>query len=181
MAGQLPCLEINVAVLPRAGFPVRLRADGAERQLVAEACGVNRIDRLEADLDLLRWRGGGVEIRGSVRATLEQDCVVTLEPLIQEIDQKIEATFLPEGSKLARKARRHAQEIVVDPEGPDAPETFGGDVIDVWPVVVEFLVLAIDPFPRSPGARLEAELAGTNEADIQSPFAVLKELKKDRS
>lgn len=176
----LPVYEVSVAVLPRAGFPVTLRPDAAQRARVAGACGVNRIDRLEADLTVARWRGDGVEIRGEIRAAVVQDCVITLEPVTQDICEPVDLTFLPEGSKLAKKAEKASEELVLDPDAPEMPETFSGETIDVWPVVVECLILAIDPFPRAPGATLDQRYAGAAEegdADRQSPFAVLGKLK----
>lgn len=176
MQGPLPVLEVNVAILPRSGFPVRIRATTAECEQVARACGIKRIDRLDADVDIARWRGGGVKIRGRLRADIEQDCVVTLEPVPQQIAEEIEATFLPEGSKLAHEARAHSDELVIDPDGADVPEVFSGDVIDIWPVVVEFLVLAMDPYPRAPGAELDPSVFHSEDAESgpESPFSALR-------
>ena len=38
---------------------------------------------------------------------------------------------------------------MLDAEGPDSPETFTGDTIDVGALAEEFFGLAIDPYPRS--------------------------------
>ncbi|GIL00369.1 MAG: metal-binding protein [Alphaproteobacteria bacterium] len=180
MAPSLPRLDVHVAVLPRAGLPLRLVASEAECLQVAQACGVRRVASLEADLDIRRWRGDGVEIAGEVRASLEQECVVTLAPVSQRVVAPVEATFLPRGSPLDR-SRSQSEELVLDPEGPDIPETFVGEAIDVWPLVVEFLLLAIDPWPRAPGAVLDPKLAGGEDGDAapQSPFSVLAALRKD--
>jgi len=52
-------------------------------------------------------------------------------------------------------------EILIDAEGPDSPETFSGDTIDVGALAEQFFGLAIDPYPRKAGASLEA--AGPDE------------------
>jgi len=47
-------------------------------------------------------------------------------------------------------------EILIDAEGPDSPETFSGDTIDVGALAEQFFGLAIDPYPRKQGASLSA-------------------------
>ncbi len=72
---------------------------------------------------------------------------------------------------------------MLDPEGDDPPETFEGDSIDLWPFVLEMLVLALDPFPRAPDAQLPTGPDEANEPENagKSPFAVLQALKsKDK-
>ena len=59
-------------------------------------------------------------------------------------------------------------EILLDAEGPDSPETFSGDTIDVGALAEEFFGLAIDPYPRKQGVSLEA--AGDAEP-AESEFA----------
>ena len=71
-------------------------------------------------------------------------------------------------------------EMVFDAEGPDLPETFTGDSIDVGSVCEEFVVLAIDPYPRKEGAVLEASDEMPPDDDRPpSPFAGLKNWSKD--
>ena len=173
--------EVHVAVLPGSGFRARLRPDEAERAMVAAACGVTAFHRLEADLLVKRWRRDGVEITGEIRATVEQPCVITLEPVLQQIDGQLDVTFIREDSKLSRRQPVDTGELVLDPDGEDIPESFSGDTIDLWPVVVEWLGLEIDLFPRSEGAELPPEITGENDEDERppSPFAVLKALKRE--
>jgi hypothetical protein len=95
-----------------------------------------------------------------VEADITQACVVTLEPVTAHIDAPVEGLFLPEDSKLGRQGFGAGGEILLDAEGPDAPETFSGDTIDVGQLAEEFFGLAIEPYPRKPGARLDADEAG---------------------
>ncbi|TIV50461.1 MAG: DUF177 domain-containing protein, partial [Mesorhizobium sp.] len=71
------------------------------------------------------------------------------------IDEPVEALFLPEQSKLGREGFEGGGEIVLDADGPDSPETFSGDTIDVGALAEQFFGLAIDPYPRKPGASLD--------------------------
>jgi uncharacterized metal-binding protein YceD (DUF177 family) len=182
---DIPSFNVHVAVLPRAGLPVELHADEDECARLANACGIEGFDKLEADLLVTRWRRDGVQLRGEIRAIACQQCVVTLEPLTTHLREPVSMTFLPHGSGLSRRGDESSGELILDPEGPDLPESFTGDTIDIWPVVVECLLLAIDPFPRAPDAELEGgvlEDAKGEEGEAEgedSPFAALKALKSD--
>jgi uncharacterized metal-binding protein YceD (DUF177 family) len=175
----IPSFEVNVATLPGSGYPLSLRPGEKERAALAEAAGLTALPALEADLLLKRWRRDGVEVTGELRARAEQPCVVTLEPVFQDIAVKLRNTFLPERSALAVPVHRQDRELVLDPEGDDPPDTFEGESIDIWPFVLEMLMLAIDPFPRAPGAQLQGAADEAEEAENggKSPFAVLQALK----
>lgn len=154
---------------------VRLSADVEERGALAEAWKVLAVGSFEAELDVSRWKRDGVRIKGSLHARLTQACVVTLEPVESEIDEPFEALFVPEGSRLARMETGETGEVVVDPEGPDMPESFAGDSIDVSAVVTEFAALAIDPYPRKEGVEFSPHVEGEKDREHEgSPFAVLE-------
>jgi hypothetical protein len=107
-----------------------------------------------------------VRVSGKVGAEIVQTCVVTLEPIDSKVDEEIEAVFLPEDSKLGREGFGVGGEIILDAEGPDSPEIFSGDVIDVGSLAEEFFALGIDPYPRKTGVDEEKpakELAGEEE------------------
>lgn len=149
--------SVNVARLPQKGMPVRIEADQTQRDALSSAHGLEAVSRFVADLLVTNWKRHGVRVSGSVRANITQTCVVTLEPLEATIDEKIEALFLPEDSKLGRLGFEAGGEIVLDAEGDDAPETFSGDHIDVGALSEEFFGLAIDPYPRKQGVEVAAE------------------------
>lgn len=178
-AGGAIVRPVVVSVLPSGGFPVRIEADEAARAALAEAHGLVSVDEFVADLVVKRWRKDGVRIQGGLKARIVQDCIVTLEPVVTDIDVEVDAVFLPEGSRLSRPLDDDGA-LIVDAEGPDLPETFEGGEIDVGAVAEEFFELEIDPYPRAPGAEL-AEIAdsGDNggEADAENPFAKLARLR----
>ncbi|MCY6381233.1 YceD family protein [Hoeflea prorocentri] len=171
--------RVNVGHLSINPVSVTLEADERERAELADRWGVTKVNALKADLELLRWKRDGVRIKGRVQVDLEQECVVTLEPVQSHIDEAIDALFVPDGSRLARIPVDETGEMIVDAEGPDLPETFTGDSIDVGLVCEEFIVLAIDPYPRKEGAVLEAAEETPPEEDRPpSPFAGLKDWSK---
>lgn len=159
---------------------VHLSANEAERRALALLWNVNDVLSLTAELQIARWKKDGVKIKGEVQARIVQSCVVTLEPVEADIREPVEAIFVPEGSRLARQADNDGGEMILDPAGPDIPDTFEGDTIDAGAVVSEHVALAIDPYPRKEGAVFGARIESSAEDDKRpNPFAVLKDWKKD--
>ncbi|AZO08307.1 MULTISPECIES: DUF177 domain-containing protein [unclassified Mesorhizobium] len=153
----------NVARLPQKGLPVVVEADESQRAALASEHGLLSVERYRAELLVSSWKRNGVKISGRVEADITQACIVTLDPVAANIDEPVEALFLPEQSKLGREGFEGGGEIVLDADGPDSPETFSGDTIDVGALAEQFFGLAIDPYPRKPGASLDA--AGGDEPE----------------
>lgn len=159
---------------------VRVSADDKERAGLARLWSVLDVKDLHAELQISRWKRDGLRIRGKVQAKIVQACIVTLDPVESDIEEELDQLFVPEDSKLAKKVLDPNGEMFLDPEGPDLPETFVGDTIDAGDIVAEFAALAIDPYPRAPGAEFKDHIESTDETDKKpSPFAVLKDWKKD--
>ncbi len=159
---------------------VHLEADGTELKALAKVWDILSVDDLRADLQINRWKKDGIRVKGRVQAKIVQACVVTLDPVPSSIDERFEQIFVPETSKLARHPANDAGEMVLDPDGPDLPETFTGDTIDAGEVVTEFAALAIDPYPRREGIEFADHIEDTGENDKKpSAFAALKDWKKD--
>ena len=167
---------VSLAATPPEGLEVDIVASEAERTALAELNGLVDIPALTAKLRVRRWRGDGLEVEGEVRATVRQTCVVTLEPFDADIVEPIHLRFAPPPEDAERRRFREplvdAQEI--DVAGEDPPEPLIGGVVDLGAGVSEFLTLALDPYPRKPGAQFqEPAPAGDTET---SPFATLRTL-----
>jgi uncharacterized metal-binding protein YceD (DUF177 family) len=160
---------VTVAEIPETGMHVDLTADSGARDAVAAAAGVVAMPDLEASFDLVRIGADGVRLAGRVRATVVQNCVVTLEPLENRIDEAVELVFLPEPAGPADAAGLQPT------EGEDPPEVLVDGTVDLGAIAVEFVLLGIDPYPRKPGALFEASPAGDPSSH---PFAALAALKK---
>src|SRR6266568_5216613 len=104
-------VPVTVAQIPEAGLHRDIEADSAEREAMAEAAGLREILSAHAALDVTPKSGGRVHVGGHVRARIGQTCVVTLDPIENEIDEPIDLIFAPEA-----EARRLADLIV---EGRD--------------------------------------------------------------
>ena len=169
---------VSVARLPQRGMPVKLVASESERAALAHDHDLVKVKSFVADLVVAKWRGDGVKVTGTVTADIVQTCSITLEPLDARVENEVDAVFVPEHSKLARVQADANGEIVLDANGPDAPETFSGDHLDVGLVAEEFFELGIDPYPRKEGAELPPVAEADKEPAKVSPFAKLAAFKQ---
>lgn len=173
---------VKVSHVSANPFIVRISAGAADLVLLAAQWGVPEVLSFTAELTLSRWKRDGVRVKGHVGSTLVQECVVTLDPVTQQVKEDIEMVFLPENSRLVSRMTDDKGEMFLDPDGPDAPELFEGDSIDVGVVAAEFAALAIDPYPRKPGLEFGDRIESDPTTDKKpSPFAVLQGMKRDDS
>jgi len=182
-AGDRPPFSylVKVGHVSHNPIEVHVEADERERKALAGLWKVLSVEALGADLKVRRWKKDGVKVFGTLHARLTQACVVTLDPVQSEIDEEIDQIFVPEGSALARIPANDEGEMIIDPDGPDLPEPFTGDAIDIGEMVAEFAAMGIDPYPRKPGVEFEPHVENSGGADAKpSPFAVLKNLKIDK-
>jgi hypothetical protein len=112
-----------------------------------------------------------LHVTGTIAATVGQDCVVTLEPIDSEIEEPVDLVFAPPAAPTI--VEEEGARIEVTPL--DAPEPIMGGSIDLGAIASEFLMLAIDPYPRKAGVVFEPP---AKEADTGGPFAALAALKK---
>ena len=167
---QIWRVPVRLDEVPESGREVHLVADESVRAAAARAAGVIAISRLEAVFDLARRGRDGLQVRGSVSATVRQSCVVTLEPIENEVDEAVDVLFASQASLPGTQT-----EIVAG--APEPPEPLVDGVADLGAIAIEFLMLGIDPYPRKPGAVFQAPAAADTAA---SPFAALGALKASR-
>jgi hypothetical protein len=171
-AGRLWSVPLAVSEVPETGRHVDLVADEGTRAALAKLLGLAALPRLAASFDVTPHGRGGLHVVGRVSATVGQTCVVTLEPIENDIDEAIDLIFAPASALPAALA---GGELEVPAE--DAPEVLTGGHIDLGAIATEFLILAIDPYPRKPDAVFQPPPAGDDSAH---PFAALAALKGAR-
>jgi hypothetical protein len=174
MAGEL-AWDHAVLDIPDSGLSSVRRAEPDELERVARALELTSCSSLTATYTLMPTGGGRFRLSGRLQASLQQACVVTLEPVAEEIDEPFDAAFWPE----ADIPPRASGEIDLDDE-PEIEPIVAGQ-IQVGRVVFECLAGAIDPFPRLADAALERVAAspkGSQDGKPESPFAVLAKIKE---
>ncbi len=165
LGGQVITEEISATPQERAALARRFRLAGFDL-LRATA----RIESAEGEAGLLR-------LSGHLSAVLSQSCVVTLEPVASRIEEDFTLLYSlapgPAGVEVG-------VEVVVDPEAEEPPEPLGPGGLDLGEAVAQQLAVALDPYPRAPGAALvEVEGApAAAEAGSRRGFAVLEALKR---
>jgi uncharacterized metal-binding protein YceD (DUF177 family) len=146
---------------------ITIAADSAERTAVAARFGLLAIDRLEATL-AVRRQNGGIEVRGTVSATVTQACSITGDPLPVSIDEPVALQFV--------ESLDGGEEVELGEDALDTIEIEGG-AIDLGEAAAETLALALDPFPRSPRAAAALQEAGVIAEDEFKPVTALSGLK----
>ena len=166
-------VPVTVAQIPEAGLHRDIEADAAQREAMAEAAGLREILSAHARLDVTPKSGGRVHVGGHVRARIGQTCVVTLDPIENEIDEPIDLIFAPP-EQIPQLADLVDEAAESDAEIPDPPEPIVNGVIDLGRLATDALFLGIDPYPRRPDAVFEPPVVATDPQD--HPFAALKAL-----
>lgn len=163
----------TVAQIPETGLHRDIEADETVRMALAKIAGVRDIEFARASFDLTPGRDDSVHVRGRVSARVGQTCVVSLDPIENDIAEDIDLIFVPEG-----RVREFAVSVNDDEdEIPDSPEPIVNGVIDLGRLATDVLFLGIDPYPRKPDAVFVAPASAVDPED--RPFAALKDLKID--
>jgi hypothetical protein len=164
---------VVVEEVPATGQRVELVANGAVRAAVAGVAGLRDLPRFEARFDLARRGEAGLHVTGLVSATVGQTCVVSLDPLVNEIEERVDLVFMPS---------EPAADAATDDDGDskprdiklDGPEPLIDGLLDLGALATEFLIVGLDPYPRKAGASFEPPADPKPE---ESPFAALAKLK----
>jgi uncharacterized metal-binding protein YceD (DUF177 family) len=164
-------VPVTVHDVPPTGRRFALVADEATRAAIAKSANLRALPRLEGSFDVSRHGAGGLHVAGRVCATVVQLCVVTLDPIENEIDEMIDLVFLPGA---AAAVDDQAGRVAVVEAADDAPEPLLDDTVDLGAIATEFLILGIDLYPRKPDAVFEPPPI---EDKAEHPFAALAALR----
>lgn len=152
-------VPVAVEEIPDTGLHIEIEAPAATRAALAELAAVRELPQLAAVFDLTR-QGPGVHVTGQVIARVGQNCVVTLEPIENPVDEAVDLRFAPQAKT---------------PKSDTDPEPLLGGTVDLGTIATEFLILGIDPYPRKPDAKFTPP---RRENDGARPFSGLEALKK---
>lgn len=142
-----------------AGLEVTVEANAAECAALARRMRLPDVLALRCDFRLVRLTADCILAEGHVCASVVQTCVISLDDFAAEIDERFRVRFVPVGQES-------------DDPDPEADDEIGysGGALDLGEAAAEQLALALDPYPRAPGAELpEIE----TDAD-DHPFAALR-------
>jgi len=176
---------IDVTALSKSGRPSSIEANAEERAQLLERLGLHDLESFSATFSMSPWRGSGVSVKGKLHARVVQTCVVSLDLLINDINESFDLNFLPQ--------KQIDDDLLLDQDSfdNDVPEPLGDGRIDIGDYMVQLVALALDPYPRKPVADLPSSPhartlrdfleidgpVGQEEMGKKSPFSVLKRLK----
>jgi uncharacterized metal-binding protein YceD (DUF177 family) len=172
---------VAVDRLEQGEFAETLVAREDERRALAARFDLIAIESLRAEISL-RCVGHGpvVRLEGRIFADVVQTCVVSLEPVVSRIEEDFVLHFAPE-----RRGESHGHIVEEDGEADDAdlPEPLVDGRIDVGEAIAQQLALALDPYPRKPGVRIEDVIEpGKKGISVdeprENPFAALARLSR---
>jgi Large ribosomal RNA subunit accumulation protein YceD len=167
-------VPVVVAQIPDTGLHRDIEAGPATRQAMADVAGLREILFATASLDVTPNSAGRFHVTGRVRARIGQTCVVTLDPILNEIDEPIDLIFAPP-EQIPALSDLVDEAVESDVEIPDPPEPIVHGVIDLGRLATDALYLGIDPYPRKPDAVFQPPDVAEDPED--HPFAALKALK----
>lgn len=170
---------IEVDKIPGKGRHVKLAPNATELSLLMQRLGLLALDNVKAKVHVVPRAGGHkMRITGQFQADITQACIVNLSPVFEKIDEEFQLDFAPQ------KFIEHDVELSL--EDDDAYEPIEDGVLDLGEIVSQQLSLAINPYPRSKNADLNAVRDDTSTKagpkfdaeEKPNPFAVLKKLKE---
>ena len=147
---------------------IDIHADDAERAALAARFDLIAIDRLTARFTIRRDLQG-IVADGRIVAIVTQPCSITGDPLPASVDEAVALRFVEQGDS--------GQDEIELADGDLDVMPYDGGAIDLGDVAAETMALALDPFPRGPGAEAVLKAAGVIGEDEAKPLGALAGLK----
>ncbi len=142
----------------------KIQADADECSLLAERLKILEVTNLSAEL-ILQRKGDLISMSGSFTSEVVQECVATLKPVHNQIEDTFEIVFYD-----ADKGELEGIKVEY--------EEFHDNVLDIGDVIIQQLALALPSYPKADGVEFfdhieEAEPLETTEKETYRPFETL--------
>lgn len=166
-----PVLDWSHGGHEAAEQPLRARrtASAEERAALAQALDIPDCKSVDVDYEIRPLAGGCYLVRATIDARLTQNCVVTLEPVEQRLQEVFEVELWP--PEQLDTGRQQEIDVV---DGPDI-EALEVGRIPIGRLVYEQIAAGLDPYPRKAGASFDW---AAEAPEAVNPFSVLKKLKQ---
>ncbi|HET7084543.1 MAG TPA: DUF177 domain-containing protein [Rhizomicrobium sp.] len=175
MSEALPLTRsYNLARLGNAGDEVRFTADAQECARIAQWCGVQSLEKFQAQVEIRKLAPNRFGLGFHLTADVTQRCVVTLEPVPSHMERDFSRELVFVGAQRHKPVVAES-ETVLDTGEEEGPEEIESLHIDLAAPLLEEFALSLDPYPRAPGVEFRAQSPDSDRPE--SPFAVLKGLK----
>ena len=186
-------------VLKQREIETTFELSDTEKADLINECDLLDIRSLRAEMKLSPIANNlGISVDMRIVSDVIHPCVVTLGPVTQKIDEKTFLRFIPEGHEDI-DANKHDHIYLNNDADFSDTEALIDEQINLYEIVREHLVLALDPLPRVANAEfkgytlggltdeekqlidrnLERINSGEAPAQTNNPFAALADLKKE--
>src|SRR5258708_30881473 len=113
------------------GLALEITPSDSERQALAKRFGFLDLPAFSARVTVDRRLGEQIVVEGRLRGRIVQACVLSLQPVVQELDDGFRLLFSPGHSE---EHDPDSGEALISPQ-PDAPEPLAGPILDVGEIV----------------------------------------------
>ncbi len=167
---------VKMSALSREPEAYSAKATPAECEALMRRFDLIVLKDFSIESEIKKWRNG-VRVTGRIKADVMQRCIVTLEPVPDQIDEEFDRGYLPERDIVGDTKPGQEIEIEDDFELGDLPDVLG-ETLDLGELASEALSLALSPYPRADGEEpLDLQASPPGEAPITDeetkPFASL--------
>ncbi len=142
---------VDLSRLGKAGTALDIVSSESECTALAKRFGFLGLSGFAARVTVDLRGGGQVVVEGRLRGKIVQACVLSLEPVTQELDEAFRIVFK---ENFAEERDPDSGEAVLNAQA-DAPEPLPGNLLDIGEIVAEQLSLAAEPYPRRPDVKLD--------------------------
>ncbi|HEY1096248.1 MAG TPA: DUF177 domain-containing protein [Alphaproteobacteria bacterium] len=158
---QLPTLK------EKRFFSTHVTATEDEKKALAQRYEILAVNDLQADVKIKSLGEGMYRVSTAYKAEIVQACGVTLQPVVQHIDDQDEELLTTSSEHLIPFDEAEAV-------GDVPTELIINDEIDYGEIIAQLIALSIDPFPRAEGQNDSNMFAHVEHNN--SPFAELAAL-----
>ncbi len=165
---------LDVAAIPPKGKFLRIEADEAERNDLAERFGLEDVKSFSGEVSVTPLpKGENFVLEGKYEAEIVQICVISLQPFGCSVKGCVSRRYGPP------PPGEEDVEVLVEMDEEDPPEPLDEGRIDAAEALAEEFGIALDPFPKSPEAQFDGYQVGSDESEAEDagPFAALAALK----
>lgn len=161
----------DLSSVSQAGHQETVEVPPSACRTIAAAYGIDGIEDFTASFRLTRVSRNEFALKGHFSAVVLQTCILTLKPMRTLTEADFERRY---DIVAPRTLKQESSKTIVELESEER-ETLQGTSLDLAVPLLEELSLAIDPYPKLPGARFAG--GSPENSARESPFAVLRTLK----
>lgn len=171
--------------IPLDGLSVHFELGDYDRAKLEQTLELVALEDLAANLEVLPLGQGSFRVLGKLSASVTQNCVLSLDPVMSVISEHIDVEFRPRLSADAEKISAFSgdsddQDILTSKE----VEGYDAGKLELGALISEIVTSAIDSYPRKPGVQFASTHGGgvdqvAERSTTGSPFSKLASLKAD--